>query len=87
MSTDSQLLDYLTKRSLVDLSGVKIIKLDHQNFPTCEYINLVVRMGIDTVTANELNKAGFHLYRAYNLSLEDHHIYFEFMRMKNNASL
>jgi hypothetical protein len=81
-NNDKQLFEYLADRKLWGMRGVEIIKVHHEDFPTCEYINLVMRMGIDTVTADEIFKAGFHLYRAYNLNLEDHHIYFEFMRPK-----
>jgi hypothetical protein len=82
MSGDSQLFQYLSRKSLSDLGGVKLMQMQYQDFRKVEYINLIMRMGIDTTTTNELANAGFQLTRAYNLSLEDHHIMFEFMRLK-----
>ena len=82
MKQDSQLMEYLTKRSSEDNGGVALVKIQYQDFAKVEYLNLTMRMGIDTVTTDELKKAGFHLYRAYNINLEDHHIIFEFMRLK-----
>lgn len=87
MSTeqDKQLFDYLGRRSHWETRGVEIVKMQYEDFSKVEYITLTMRMGIDSQTCQELYTGGFHLWRSYNLSLEDHHIVYDFMRLKCTA--
>ena len=80
---DKKLFDYLVGRSHYNTRGVQVVKMQYENFDKVEYITLTMRMGIDSLTCQELAARGFRIWRSYNISLEDHHIIYEFIRWKS----